>query len=237
MCNKQPFHNKLHIFNKFPVCNIHSDSHSGGILIEFAFSVPILVILLLFACDHYRYYELQNKLKASAYLLASMIQQLSNTRTDKQLTRQDLSRAVYASCLNLFHNNTVFNPYPLGIYYRVTFDYVKRESKNSYKHYNCTVDTGGGGHSFGDENSMWNSSLLCYNNTQNQIESINTDLVCNEDGEERLLIKCTYTKIGGFTKSKLGFFLIEPAGKTNRVPMAVYQLVITPKPGLFPPVW
>ena len=58
--------------------------YKGGILIEFAFSVPILVGLLFFLCDHYRFYELKNKVKSSAYLAASMVQQITNNRTNKQ---------------------------------------------------------------------------------------------------------------------------------------------------------
>ena len=235
MCNKLLFHNKPHIFNKSPVCNIHSDSHSGGILIEFAFSIPILIILLLFASDHYRFYELQNKLKASAYLLASMLQQLSNTRTDKQLTRQDLRRVIYASCLNLFHNNTVFNPYPLGIYYKVNFYYVKRESESDYKLYNCSFDTGGGGSSFGN-GGMYNGGLSHNDCSRSQVELISPDLVCNKNGDERLLIECIYRQIG-FEKSKLGFFLVTPKTLKNLKALMTYRLVIALKPGLFPPKW
>ena len=95
--------------------------HHGGILIEFAFSIPIIILLLLFVNDHYRFYELRNKIKSSAYLAASMLQQLGNTRTDKQLTSSNLSRISYVSCLNFFHTNTMFKPWSLGIYYVVSF--------------------------------------------------------------------------------------------------------------------
>ncbi|MBQ7674714.1 MAG: hypothetical protein IJT36_09465, partial [Alphaproteobacteria bacterium] len=73
-----------------------------------------MISLLFFLCDHYRFYELKNKLKSSAYLAASMVQHISNTRTDKQLTVNDLARISYASCLNLFHTNTMFNPWPFS---------------------------------------------------------------------------------------------------------------------------
>ncbi|MBQ7673933.1 MAG: hypothetical protein IJT36_05345 [Alphaproteobacteria bacterium] len=69
-----------------------------------------MIILILFACDHYHIHELQNKLKAPAYLAASIVQ-IANTRTDKQLTLNDLVRITYASCLNLFHTNTMFTPW------------------------------------------------------------------------------------------------------------------------------
>ena len=106
-CNKKrtELHHNCHISHH----KGNTYYHHGGILIEFAFSIPIMIILLLFVHDHYRFYELKSKLKSSAYLVASMIQQLSNTRSDKQLTSTDLAHIVYASCLNLFHSNSVFS--------------------------------------------------------------------------------------------------------------------------------
>ena len=163
-----------------------------------------------------------------------MLQQLSNTRTDKQLTRQDLSRAVYASCLNLFYDNSMFHPHPLGILYRANFYYVKRQNQDSYKHYYCGFDTGNGGSFF--ENGMFNSNLITYNCSLNQVKEMHPDLVCEKDGDERLLITCVYHQIN-FEKSKLGFFILEPRTIKNSKVLMKYQLVITPKPGLFPPKW
>ncbi|MBR1733886.1 MAG: hypothetical protein IJ730_00300, partial [Alphaproteobacteria bacterium] len=39
----------------------------GGILIEFAISLPLLLVLLFFVNDHYRLHELKNKCRGSAY--------------------------------------------------------------------------------------------------------------------------------------------------------------------------
>ena len=186
MCNKQPFHNKLHIFNKFRVCNIHSNSHSGGILIEFAFSIPILIILLLFACDHYRFYELKDKVKSSTYLAASMIQQLGNTRTDKQLTIDDFARITYASGLNFFHTDTMFS-HVFGIYYLMYFFYVKRDSENSYQFQSGYTTTS----LKQSENTLLSrlkrfADKTATGKTKSYIESIHSDLVCEKDGEERV---------------------------------------------------
>ena len=233
MCNKPPFYNKLPIFNKFRVCNIHSNSHSGGILIEFAFSIPILIILLLFACDHYRFYELKDKIKTSAYLAASMVQQITNTKSDKQLTKKDIARIMYASCLNFFHTNTMFKPWPFGIYYIAHFYYVKRLSSNEYLYqmtYSC----------FDSGNSPSNvPSVICNplaKVTKSSIEMIHSDLICDKNGDERVFMECCYRKIN-FSKKKLGFFILNPQvvkGVDRCNNLFIYHLTVMPKPGVFP---
>lgn len=209
--------------------------HKGGILIEFTFSIPVCITLLLFVSDHYRFYELKNKIRTSAYLLGSIIQQIANTRTNKQLTKADLNRATFASCLNFFHTKSMFYPWPFGIYYVARFHYVKRESDNNYKYnyWECSI----GSNAKSVDAWMWNSKLTSANKSSNEIEAIHPDLICYKNGEERLLITCFYgaTKNTNFTKSKLGLFLLEP--KFNLDGNFVYKFVITPKPGLFPPAW
>lgn len=213
------------------------NSFEGGILIEFTFSIPVCIALLFLVNDHYRFYELRSKVRTSTYLAASMIQHVTNNRADKQLTKADLQRISYASCLNLFHTNSMFKPWPLGIYYAMFAHYVKRVNSNSYQYqYNCaTMSTG---------TAPNNGSMCCNSNlsTRNlsQIQAMSPNLVCDKDGEERVLIVCHYRKAqdGSFTKNKLGFFILEPKmrvatdGMTNN--FFIYELTIIPKPGLFP---
>ena len=207
--------------------------HKGGILIEFTFSIPVCISLLFFVNDHYRIYELNNKIKASTYLAASMVQHVTNTRADKQLTINDIRRITYASCLNLFHTNSMFNPWPFGIYYIAHFHYVKRTNSNSYQYQKIYGSTSEGT----SPNSM-RSRMTTSTMTQAQIEEIHPDLVCQNDGEEKVLIDCVYRRASSFNKSKLGFSIVNPPnvksvdGITTNV--CVYHFIITPKPGLFP---
>ncbi|MBQ7672934.1 MAG: hypothetical protein IJT36_00135 [Alphaproteobacteria bacterium] len=187
-----------------------------------------MISLLFFVCDHYRYYELKNKVKSSAYLAASIVQQISNTRTDKQLTQNDLARISYASCLNFFHTNSMFSPWPFGVYFAIDYEYVKRINSNSYQHQHCYGTTPMTGTPvLGGMNKHCDSIQT---KTLTQIADIHPDLICNKDGEERLLISCSYRKKGHFKKSLLGFFILEPVGSR----LFAYKIVITPKPGLFP---
>ena len=216
--------------------NFNSSFHSGGILIEFAFSIPILIVLLLFVCDHYRYYELKSKVKAGAYFAAAMIQQLNNAKTDKQLTLSDLVRITYASSLNLFHTNSMFNPWPLGLYQAGEYFWVKRINQNSYQLQYCWSTT----YNWNRDKSpdkMDKSFGSVYTMTASEVEEKYPNLICHKDGEERLLIGCVYKKAYNSIKSKLGLFLIEPGSKVRSDIHGVcfdYYMVITPKPGLFP---
>ena len=218
-----------------------SKRNNGGILIEFTFSIPVCISLLFFVNDHYRFYELKSKIRTSAYLAASMLQQLGNTRTDKQLSINDICRIAFASCLNLFHTNVMFKPHPFGIYYLAYFYYVKRISSDNYQYQTFWTTTGNSGLDSNILTDRTNKSVgKIAKRSQLQIEAIHPDLVCQNDGEERLLIECWYNKVSGFSKSKLGLFILEPnfgtAGIANRNGRGnfSYSLVITSKPALFP---
>ena len=164
-----------------------------------------------------------------------MVQQIGNTKENKQLTKSDLAYISYASCLNLFHTNTMFNPWPFGIYYAMFCHYVKRINSNNYQYqYNCaTMSTGNAP----NNNSMF---LNCSSGSKSlaQVKNMHPDLVCDKDGDERVLITTHYRKANKFNKNKLVFFILDPRistsvdGMTNN--FFTYEVVITLKPGLFP---
>ena len=210
------------------------NTHKGGILIEFTFAIPVCISLLFFVNDHYRIYELNNKIKASTYLAASMVQHVTNTRADMQLRINDIKHIAYASCLNLFHTNSMFKPFQLGIYYIAHFHYVKRLNSNSYQYQKTWSATSTGN----TPNNMGKSGVDTLTRTQAQLEALHPDLVCQHDGEERVLFECAYRKSSYFSKSKLGLFLMNsPSVRTTdgiTTNICAYHLVITPKPGLFP---
>lgn len=171
-----------------------------------------------------------------------MLQQISNNRTNKQITIKDIRNISYASCLNFFHTTTMFDPYPFGIYYVAHFYYVKRISSDSYQY---QKSYGATDHSTSLENMkniVAGSGDGVSTIRSAQVEAMHPDLICQNDDEERVLIDCNYGKVNWgseqLNKSKLGFFILNPPnvksvdGRTNNA--FVYQLVITPKPGLFP---
>ncbi len=211
-------------FRKF---SSYSCNH-GGILIEFAFSVPIVILLLYFVNDHYRFYELKNKARTSAYLAAGMVQQLGNKRTNKQLTKNDIARITYASCLNFFHNNSMFRPWPFGLYVVMDITYVKRITDDNYQYqFVWTATTAG---TRPEEMNYYLGSLET--KTKSEIAQLKSDLICERNGDERIRILYCYRNYG-FSKKKLGLFILNP--KINVVgTIWESELIITPKPGLFP---
>ena len=111
--------------------------------------------------------------------------------------------------------------------------WVKRISSDKYQYQHCYGSTSTGQ----NPNEMWKACLSVYTGTSEQIKKIHPDLVFDKDGEERLLIECGYRKRGNFDKTKLGFFLLSPkVTEKSRygADLFMYQLVIVPKPGLFP---
>lgn len=194
---------------------------------------------MLFVCDHYRFYELKDKIKSSAYLAASIIQQVNNTKTDKQLTIKDLARITYASYLNFFHTNTMFNPWPFGIYFSMDYHFVKRINKDSYQ-YQLRYDTSGTGNSPNNTNMAIENMRTI---SLSLVKKLHPDLVCDKDGDEKLLLECCYKIMTNFSKTKLGFKILEPISTPPRHGpdsywgggvLFLYDLVIMPKPGLFP---
>lgn len=157
-----------------------------------------------------------------------MIQQISNIRTDKQLSHDDLARISYASCFNLFHTTSMFNPWPFGIYFAIDYYWVKRISSDTYQYKQYWGTTGAGN---SPKNMSKSSNSVVVTKTLNEIVAIHLGLVCNKDGEERLLLACYYRPTKAFNRAKLGFFLLNPNIAGNKFS---YKMFITPKPGLFP---
>ena len=165
-----------------------------------------------------------------------MLQHITNNRTDKQLTKKDFANIGYASCLNFFHTNTMFTPWPFGVYYVLACYWVKRVNSNSYQWQHCYGTTSPFKTSPAGMNQNCKSIVT---KSLSEIESAHPDLVCNKDGKERVLIEVIYRKAIGFDKKKLGFFFLEPkvsklALDDNSNNAFIYYLVITPKPELFP---
>ena len=167
-------------------------------------------------------------------MAASMVQHVTNTRTDKQLTKKDLARIAYASCLNIFHTNSMFDPWPLGISFVIDFDWIKKIDRDKYEMRRAWGSTETG-----------NSPGNMYNGIAAEIEEmtlsqlvkkhpeykpLQSESFCYNNGDERLVISCYY-RPKNFNKSKLGLFLMNPSFGSYDFG---YHLIITPKPGLFP---
>ena len=68
--------------------------YKDRVLIQTTFSFPF-VLLYYFSYLHYRFYEIMNKIKMSAYLFASIVQQLGNMKINKQLSIREIGRNFF----------------------------------------------------------------------------------------------------------------------------------------------
>jgi hypothetical protein len=76
------------------------DGSRGAVLVEFAFSIPVLLMVLYYVLDYPNYMRLKSKTRNSAYMAVSMIQNISRHRENKKITLQDIQRINYVSFLN-----------------------------------------------------------------------------------------------------------------------------------------
>ena len=100
---------------------IFKNQSVGAILIEFAFSFPILLAILYFILDGpgLRLYQL--KLKNSAYLAVNLIQNLTDQRNNKSISGNDLKKITLAAFGNIYTSKLMLkdsetSEYPLGHY-------------------------------------------------------------------------------------------------------------------------
>ena len=105
----------------------------GAILIEFAFGFSILIILIFYAHDLALLSQYNRRMKFVAEQMASMIQNVSQNRTDKRITANDLRYIFAATFQSIYPGLTMYGD---GTGYRYKFGhmpacaivYVKGES-------------------------------------------------------------------------------------------------------------
>ncbi|MDR2158357.1 MAG: hypothetical protein LBO02_03520 [Holosporaceae bacterium] len=107
---------------------------AGAILIEFAFGIPILVMILYFGLDVPQAYRISTKLHKLSELYSQMLINMSKQRESKAVTIADLkniSRSVGLSLTGTLKNKRY--PFNLSTYIIC----IKGDGKNSFKNKWC----------------------------------------------------------------------------------------------------
>lgn len=207
----------------------------GGILVEFALAVPVLAIILYYASDVPRYSRYKSQMKNSAYMAASMIQNISQDRNNKTISKKDLKIIGISSFLNHFNGLQQFIPFQT--YYGLTFLlYVKGlpDGKASViwmwdSNTPTQPPTTSSSTSHTTVNTYSSSTLNVKKNVDPH--EIHKDLIIKE-GEVKIILQQTINY--GFSDKKIGFYLLTPTGSGYSQKCYFHTTIIfSPRPGLF----
>lgn len=125
--------------NLTKVCGSLGKRSRGAILIEFAFSIPVLITLLLYIHDLYQIKNIQNTIKSIGYQMINMIQNVSIRRSDRLITNLDLNNSSIAAFLSYFPGTTGISTtqdgktYAKGMYGFFILWYLKGVGNNKAK--------------------------------------------------------------------------------------------------------
>ncbi|GHT91176.1 hypothetical protein FACS1894122_03100 [Alphaproteobacteria bacterium] len=75
--------------------------NKGTVLIEFGFAVPIMIMVLYAIVDLSKYYLRRFQMENACKYAANMVQTISQARSDKQITAEDIERIFHAAFLGV----------------------------------------------------------------------------------------------------------------------------------------
>ena len=123
--NPKYFANK---FSKFLTPQREEELSRGSILIEFAICMPILIVLLFYIHDLMKIKQYYSQTEFVAQQMANILQNISQKRTNKKLTKKDIAYALCLAWQSMYSGTTMFmtnNDYPLGHAPYMNLYYVK----------------------------------------------------------------------------------------------------------------
>lgn len=198
----------------------------GVLTLEFAFILPGLAILFYFIVNHYNFYDLKSRIKSSSYLATSIMQNLTNSRADKKLTKADIRRIAFASSLNIFVNDSVFTG-DRGINYKLTIKYGKKTA-SGFEGITIICNT----------TNKTNPNSIAYSGTSSS--SNDSGVALSAVGDEAMTVTAELipaSSAATYDTSKMGFKnltigLLGASMVANIRGNFKYQVQITPKPGI-----
>ena len=134
------FYNRIKILGSSVVQRVIVPSHRrlsrrrGAILIEFAFSIPVFLVLIYYMHDIPKAQRYKMQMQFVAQQMVQMFQTISQGRSNKRITQRDCALIGKAAYLTIFPGNSM-NPtrleyFPLGYFIEMYIFYVVGESNN-----------------------------------------------------------------------------------------------------------
>jgi Flp pilus assembly protein TadG len=248
--------NLYQIKRSFRLVEKFSNNKIGAILIEFAFAVPILITIIYYVHDLPKCVRIQERMEFVAHEMVNMLQNCSQNRGDKKITKNDIKHAVAGAYLTVFPGKTMYTTSdrtaPLG-YVSHGHVYAVRGNGNGtasvlwcirfHNAYDCpspsqiVLDL------------PWNS--LVKRLTNSIPSNIYPDLKI-QGTELKIIVECTFHYIRvptcGYkftdgrlcadvsSKTAFGFLILTPPGISDSIRGGSYfhsVVIFTPKSGLF----
>ncbi len=240
---------KINKLSKFFI----SLNQKGAILIEFAFCLPVLMVLIYYIYDLARLKRYYSQTEFVAMQIAQQLQNILSTRESKTITASDIRNINALAWLSVFPGTSMYyqgSGFPLGYTWYTHIYYVKglADGKASCMT-RCYVT---GTYSSSRNPSSVSVSILTNTNPGSLISNkqnvhpsaIYPSLTINE-GEVKVIVEATLCSINSSNvfktsngtsltaKKAFGFYLLNPSSKNGTVSHFFNSVVIfTPKPEL-----
>lgn len=228
-------------------------NNCGGILIEFTVCIPLMIILALYINDVNRLKRIEARMRFASHEIASILQNVTSTRENKNITQNDIINATYAASLSVFLENPLLNVVPGRCRYAVL-----PECDVHYIH--CNADEGD---NYGKVTDKWNKRLwfstgnphprmtLAEPQAANLV--VSTAEEANElcpglsikPGENKIIVEHCISYSPGLKyldgtyaslRKMCGTYFVDPPGLKNNTGGGHYFIsisIFTPKPGVF----
>ncbi len=231
------------LFQKFPL----RVANRGAILIEFAICMPILIILLFYINDLVRIKRYYSQTEFVAQQMANMIQNISQNRESKKITKIDFQNITALVWLTMFSGTTRWSR-PLGYWPGFAMYYVKGEENGNascvwrvWSTYENSTSP--------ESNMHWDVGNFSYNLSSvhwknNSSPSSIHHLLKITPGEYKIILEtaiCGHPNVkntagASSIKQKMNLYIASPKiyGSDEGFHTCFNSVVIfTPKPGLF----
>ena len=222
----------------------------GSILIEFAVCMPVLIILLYYINDLSKLKRYYDQTEFVAQQMVNMIQNISQDRENKVVTKRDLGRIENLAWLSVFPGNTMFckgsnTIYELGYAWNTIIYYVQANDDGTAS---CRW------RAFNKGEYSYYVPNIYYTDNKGSPVRYKTNVAPNEiyptlkmDGRDKMIIVTTLYRTSNYTtpartslsnKQSFGFYMLNPShlNETSSTWYFFYSVVIfTPQKGLFDP--
>ena len=174
-----------------------SRKNLGVILIEFAFAIPIFLVLIYYLHDLPKMRLMQRKMQFVAHEIAAILQNIAY-ESNSPIRGLDVCRAMRLAYLSIYFGNTMNSTqfgggYSLGHFPYVTLYHVKNDISGNFKRLWTIRSCGGFVHSYLSNHEAYKWALLraSVNPDASTAADFHPELENLKNGENKIVIDCS----------------------------------------------